>query len=415
MHARAMHARVRAGELGLLSGIVVAGCLPRIVHLATPSLWWDELVHLRTAQQSGWLEVFRAVKEGVPPGSGNAGAVPLDYLLLHGWLRAAPEPAAPWLEVYYRVPAFLFSCLALIVMWMFCRSTFGPAVTAVATTLLALSMPHVLYAGEARFYALGVLTTILNLWAFARLLEVPGSFRLWLFWAAAGIAMIGTGLYGLFLLAPEFAVLTVVGARAGRRAVVAMTVAGAAIAGLVAAYLAGTSLGAVYPRGYPAELRAWGAILDTARFFALDSQLLAWAFVLGLPLALVVSALGSRRRLPLLVAMSLATLAIPVIVQIARWKHYYYHPRHALFLLPVVHVATALALVAVLRRLVRTANAGRRRSASPPSSRSAGRSRTATSSIRPPSSASSRWTGIFAASRWTWPGAWRTRRRTLVI
>jgi len=47
-----MHARVRAGELGLLSGVVVAGCLLRIVHLATPSLWWDELVHLRTAQQS---------------------------------------------------------------------------------------------------------------------------------------------------------------------------------------------------------------------------------------------------------------------------------------------------------------------------------------------------------------------------
>ena len=284
-----MHARVRARELGLFSVIVVAGCLLRTVHLATPSLWWDELVHLRTAQQSGWLEVFRAVKEGVPPGSGNAGAVPLDYLLLHGWLRAAPEPAAPWLEVYYRVPAFLFSCLALIVMWMFCRSTFGPAVAAVATTLLALSMPHVLYAAEARFYALWVLTTILNLWAFARLLEVPGSFRRWLFWAAAGIAMIGTGLYGLFLLGAEFAVLTVVGARAGRRAVVAMTVAGSAIAGLVGAYLAGTSLGAVYPRGYPAELRACGAILDTARFFAFDSQLLAWAFVLGLPLALVVS------------------------------------------------------------------------------------------------------------------------------
>src|SRR5262249_23643720 len=156
-------------------------------------------------------------------------------------------------------------------------------------------------------------------------LEAPGSLRLWFVWAAAGVAMIGTGLYGLFLLGAEFAVLTVVGARTGRRAVVATTVAGAAVAGLVAAYLAGTSLGVGYPRGYPAAWRTWGAILDTARFFAFDSQLLAWAFVLGLPLALVASALGSRRRLSLLIAMALAVLAIPLMVQIARWKHYYYH------------------------------------------------------------------------------------------
>ena len=348
-----MHGRVRAAELGLVSGIVLAGCVLRTVHLATPSLWWDELVHVRTAQQSGWLEVLRAVKEGVPPGSGNAGAVPLDYLVLHGWLGMVPEPAPAWLEVYYRVPALVFSCLSLIAMWTFCRSTFGLAVAAVATSLLALSMPHVLYAAEARFYALWVLTTILDLWAFARLLEMPGSVRRWLLWLAAGVAMIATGLYGLFLLGAEFAVLAVVGVRSGRRAVVGMIVAGAAVVGLVAAYFAGTSLGVIYPRGYPEGLRAWDAILETARFFAFDSSLLAYAFVLGLPLALVAAALGARRHLPLLIAMSLSVLAIPAIVQIARWKHYYYHPRHALFLLPVVHVATALALVAVLRPLVR--------------------------------------------------------------
>ena len=45
----------------------------------------------------------------------------------------------------------------------------GRFLCSVATTLLALSIPHVLYAAEARFYALFVLTTVLNLYAFAAL------------------------------------------------------------------------------------------------------------------------------------------------------------------------------------------------------------------------------------------------------
>jgi hypothetical protein len=344
---------VRVTEVALLCGIVVAGCLVRFVHLGTSSLWWDELVHVRTAQQPGWLAVFRAVKEGVPPGSDNAAAVPLDYLLLHAWLRLVPEPSPAWLEVYYRAPAALYSCLALVAMWAFCRTTFGLAVAAVATALLAVSMPHVLYAAEARFYALLVLMTILNLWAFARLLDAPGSFRRWLVWGVASTATMAAGLYGVFLLGAEFAVLSVVGARTGRRAVVAMVVCGVVLAALLAAYFAATSLDVIYPRGYPAGLRTWGAIRDTATFFALDSPLLAWVFILGVPLALLDAALHGRRRLPLLIALVLTVLAIPLIVQIARWKHYYYHPRHAFFLLPIVHVTTALALVAVLRRLVR--------------------------------------------------------------
>ena len=141
---------MRGTELALLCGIVVAGCFLRVVHLGTSSLWWDELVHVRTAQQPGWLAVFRAVKEGVPPGSGNAGAVPLDYQLLHAWLWLVPEPSPAWLEVYYRAPAAIYSCLALVAMWAFCRATFGLAVAAVATALLAVSMPHVLYAAGGR-------------------------------------------------------------------------------------------------------------------------------------------------------------------------------------------------------------------------------------------------------------------------
>jgi hypothetical protein len=74
---------VRAIEGGLLAGVVVAGCLLRLAHFVTPNLWWDELVHVRTADLPALSRVFSEVRQGIPPGSGNAGAVPLDYVLLH--------------------------------------------------------------------------------------------------------------------------------------------------------------------------------------------------------------------------------------------------------------------------------------------------------------------------------------------
>src|SRR4029453_8241689 len=69
-----------------------------------------------------------------------------------------------------------------------------------STTLLAVSMPHVLYAAETRFYSLLVLTAVVDLWAFAWLLDEPDRGRRWLLWAAASAAGGATGLYGLFLL-----------------------------------------------------------------------------------------------------------------------------------------------------------------------------------------------------------------------
>jgi uncharacterized membrane protein len=65
-------------------------------------------------------------------------------------MAGPPRAVAGVVEVYYRAPAAIYSCLALVAMWAFCRATFGLAVAAVATALLAVSMPHVLYAAGGR-------------------------------------------------------------------------------------------------------------------------------------------------------------------------------------------------------------------------------------------------------------------------
>jgi hypothetical protein len=64
----------------------------------------------------------------------------------------------------------------------------------------------------------------------------------------------------------------------------------------------------------------------------------------------------------LAVVFALSALAIPAIVAIARAKQYYFHPRHVLFLLPMVQLAVALiagrALAAVVRNPTGAAVAG---------------------------------------------------------
>ncbi len=52
-------------------------------------------------------------------------------------------------------------------------------------------------------------------------------------------------------------------------------------------------------------------------------------------------------------ACLLSMFAVPVIVVVAQSKQYYYHPRHAIFLLPLVQLATAMVVGRALTRVLR--------------------------------------------------------------
>jgi hypothetical protein len=56
-----------------------------------------------------------------------------------------------------------------------------------------------------------------------------------------------------------------------------------------------------------------------------------------------------RRGWPPALCMPLGVVVLgvmPAIVLIERWQNYYFHPRHSLFALPILHLAVALALTA---------------------------------------------------------------------
>jgi hypothetical protein len=348
----AVRSSARVAEIVLALALIGGGAWLRWHHLGTPSLWWDEFVQIRSADRDRVSTVWHAARDGVAPGTGNAGAVPIDYLLLHAWLVATPHPPPENLERHYRIPAFAYAVAALPLMWALARAHGGPASGAVGLALLATSMPAVLYAAEVRPYSLSVLASLVNLIAFAALVRAPSPLRFGIF-SAVGVGYVLSSLYGAFPLAAEHLVLAVLAWRGGARwRVVAIALSGGIVAAVLYAWFGPAALGVGYYRGPQAAPPVLSAIPATLAFFASNVPWLGPAFGAAL-LAAPLVARRDRVAGALATVCLLSACAVPVMVLLAQSKQYYYHARHALFLLPLVYLATALVLGRALERLLR--------------------------------------------------------------
>jgi hypothetical protein len=347
-----------SGLVGLLVLLLVAGAL-RWIHLGATSLWWDEIVQIQTAALPRFVDVLWQVRRGDPPGLGNAGAVPLDYLLMHAWQRFVPAPGPPWIEAYFRFPSWFFSTATVGVLFLFARRTFGLAPALAAAALLATSVPHALYAGEARFYSLFTFVTVLLLWSFSWVVAEPRRLLAWLVHGAVGILTFLTGLLGLLLLAGQYAILLVLLLRgdagaagrwkwASRGRLVVLGLIAAAFAGIFWRYYRGTWL--FLRLQHSDEGRGpWQVLREVLGFFTLESPVVLVLFVVSL--ALVPWALRTdRRRLAIALHLTTSLLWIPVLAWLAAWKGYYVRPRHALFLLPYLALLVGIAVDLLLRR-----------------------------------------------------------------
>jgi hypothetical protein len=344
--------RIQGTELFALALVVGVAAFVRIWHLGSPSLWWDEIVHVHSAAGPGFADVWRTVRAGVPPGFGNAGAVPLDYLLLHAWMRLVAEPAASGLEVYYRVPAMVWSTAAVAGLFLWARRYFDLTIAVLASLLVALSIPHVLYAIEARSYALLSLVTVLDLWAFSRLVVRRGDGG-WLPFTLGGAAVFLSGVPGLFLIALQHAILGVLFLRqrrvSGWKPLLRLMASAVLIGGMVVLYYYDSIWWAKYGRGR--EVLIAPLTMHALRTFAYRSPVLLWGFFASLPLALWYGWRRGGGRLAIALYLVLSFLAIPALIGLAREKEYYFHFRHALFLLPHFDLVIAIGLAVALRSM----------------------------------------------------------------
>jgi hypothetical protein len=338
----------RRGAVALVAAIVALGAWLRVVHVGTPSLWWDELIEIRTAERP-LADTLRLVRNGIGFGTGNAGAMPVDYVLLNAYLHATARPAPERLEAYFRAPACAASIAAIVALFVAGRLAFDATTGVLAALLLATSLPAILYAAEARSYSLLALMTALSTAAFAGVVRAPHRRGRWVLWVVTNALYFLTGVFALLVIGAQYGTLAVawLRGRTARPGLVALVTSALVLAGVVVAYLARTNVGATYPRN--AVVEPLGVAWASLRFFAADSDVLLAAFLVVVPFAL---AAGARRGTGAVAwALVLAIAALPTIGVVIRWKHYYFHGRHVIFLLPLFHLVVAAGVLELLCRL----------------------------------------------------------------
>ena len=142
--------------LATLLLIVVFGAYLRLVDLGGPSLWHDEIVHLKVAERVdsiAWHKKLFGVREA----QGRTENGPLYYWLQVRGLRLAGNDAGARL-----FPAF-FGVLTLPLMAFAGKLVGGRLLALVATFLLAVSPLHVYFSREGRPYSLIILLTLVLL------------------------------------------------------------------------------------------------------------------------------------------------------------------------------------------------------------------------------------------------------------
>jgi mannosyltransferase len=281
---------------------MVAAAALRLPTLAVQHYWADEavtagLVHLPMGQM---LQTIPAT-ESTPP---------LYYVLAWGWTRVFGSG-----EFGLRSLSAMAGIAAIPVIYAAARELVSGRAALLAALLAAVSPALVWYSQEARAYGLLVLFSALSLWFFARSLRAPTVGNLVL-WSVACILALATHYFAAFVILPEVVWLVVRSPRRGVLASTPVVMVAAALVPLAVHQKDQAHLSFIGSTGLGARL------FDTAKVFAAGQTgprvpVLAAAGVVlwGLALAFLIGTPpAQRRRLAPLVVVSVAGVAVPVLL-----------------------------------------------------------------------------------------------------
>jgi phage shock protein PspC (stress-responsive transcriptional regulator) len=171
---------------GLLLLFVVAVLL-RSVHLGSESFWCDEIIDFYTSRLD-FLSMLADVRI-------HRGGLPLHYFIQFLMIPLGQS------EVVLRMPAMLFSSLAVVTTFYLSRTLY-PQKTSVAwlaALMMTLSVFQIRYAQEARFYALFILLSTTLWWRYFQALQT-GRKKDWLLYFAVGVLASYAHYYTFLLL-----------------------------------------------------------------------------------------------------------------------------------------------------------------------------------------------------------------------
>ena len=169
--------------------------------IAQPSIWFDEAFSIELARQPLphlWSLIF-----GPEPN------VELYYLFLHFWLALTSSIGLRATEIVVRSPSAVFAALSTIVVFAFARRFLGIFTAILGSTLYLLSNETLVYAQQARPYALQLLLISIAWYAlFTALIGDKQQKRWWIIYIIASALSVYAHLFSfLVLLSQGIAVL----------------------------------------------------------------------------------------------------------------------------------------------------------------------------------------------------------------
>lgn len=190
----------RRTVLVALAGILVVGTALRLYHLEDQSIWWDEASSL-TVGHAPLAELFRYLKldSATPTPLFGWNAVsgpnlelnpPVYFVTLHEWFNLfgfGPLQA--------RLMSAVASALALVMVFILGVRLYDVPTGLTATLLLAISQLGIMYAQEARNYALLLLLFLITVYLYVTA-RLTRSIVVWCCCTVSAVLMVGTHYYG---------------------------------------------------------------------------------------------------------------------------------------------------------------------------------------------------------------------------
>jgi len=120
---------------------------------------------------------------------------PFYEILLHFWIKVFGISA-----LSVRFPSLIFSVLTVYFIFRLAKVFFSYRVALIACLLYSFSTYHILFAHEARVYALFALLTAMSMYYYLKIYSEPKTLKYYLFLLATNVLLIYSHYFGFFVL-----------------------------------------------------------------------------------------------------------------------------------------------------------------------------------------------------------------------
>jgi mannosyltransferase len=346
----------------VLAILILASFAVRLHDLGTKSLWADEGMTLRRAQQPPGL-IFKNLNlipitpdyhDGIEREEKYTASSdlhpPLYFLLIHLWILVAGQS-----EFALRFPSVVAATLTLPLIYALGRALLSEEAGLWAALLAALSPFYTWHAQEARMYGWVVVLSLASIYSLLPLLRKAPRPRDYVVYAAVTAALLYTNYSGFFLLGSEALVYGVyILRKRPRRALVALAVLVVAVIPLAPHIRHTLQRRTIFPFAYrPLHL----ILSEVCSYFSLGPGDLVIRPIWQMAPFLALLAIGvlmldvSRRRWAWVICLGF--LMSPVLLQYVTsfFRPSYVNPRQLTVISPLWELVMAQGLVTLRRRL----------------------------------------------------------------